>query len=171
MAMAVALVVGTGVAIARADLPKNQVFKSWTLECVQPQAAQGASTAPKPFCRVSHEVHSPNDQTKIQLVARARYLGADRKPWFLLILPPSANLQKGIRLQVDKNTAYQAKIYSCNQQECSSGFPLSDDILKQFRTGTELKLEFLINPQSDMKLSVPLAGFGAALDALQKTGA
>ncbi len=158
------------VAGAQADQTKPQVFKSWTLECVTPKPPAGSTDQPKTFCRIGHEVHNANDATKIELVARARYLGSDRKPWFILVLPPEANLQAGVRFQIDKNTAYRAKIQSCFPSACNTMFPLSDDLLKQFKSGTDMKLEFLANPQTDVKLTVPLAGFGAALEALQKSG-
>ena len=119
---------------------------------------------------IHHEVHDPSDATKVQLIARIRFIGADRKPYFILMLPPASNLQKGVRLQVDKGTVYQAKIEVCYQQSCQSGFPLTDDILKQFRTGTQLNLGYTLNPQGEGKATIPLAGFGAAFDALQKTG-
>ena len=159
-----------GVAWAQADQAKPQVFKSWTLECVTPKPPAGSTAQPKTFCRIGHEVHSASDATKIELLARTRYLGTDRKPWFILVLPPEANLQAGVRFQIDKNTAYRAKIQSCYPSACNAMFPLSDDLLKQFKGGTDMKLEFLANPQTDVKLTIPLAGFGAALEALQKTG-
>lgn len=155
---------------AGADQPKSQVFKSWTLDCATPQPPQGSTAKPKTICVIHHEVTDATDATKVQLSARARYVGTERKPFFILLLPPASNLQKGVRLQVDKGTVYGAKIEFCDQQVCTCRFPLTDDILKQFKAGTDLNLVYLINPQSVTKATVPLAGFGAALEALQKTG-
>jgi len=159
-----------GSAGAEAQQTKNQVFKEWTLDCATPKPAQGSTVKPKTVCLIHHEVHDPSDGTKIQLIARTRFLGPDRKPYFILLLPPAANLQKGVRLQVDKNTVYQAKIEACYQQSCTSGFPLSEDLIKQFRSGTQLNVAYLLNPEGQVKTVVPLAGFVAALEALQKTG-
>ena len=169
-ALAVVGMLIANIAGAQTDQTKSQVFKSWTLECVTPKLPAGSTAAPKAFCRIGHDVHSPSDATKVQLIARARYVGTDRKPWFILVLPPEANLQAGIRFQVDKATGYHAKIQSCYPSACNAVFPLTDDLLKQFKSGTDLKLEFIANPQTDIKLAIPLAGFGAALEALQKTG-
>ena len=155
---------------AEAQQAKSQVFKEWTLDCATPKPAQGATAKPRTICLIHHEVHDPNDDTKIQLMARARFIGADRKPYFILVLPPAANLQKGVRLEVDKGTVYQAKIEVCYQQSCTSGFPLTEDLIKQFRSGTQLNVGFLLNPQGQVKTAIPLAGFVAAFEALQKTG-
>ena len=163
--------IATGAMQAQADQPKSQVFKSWILDCTTPKQQQGSTAQPKTFCLIHHEVRDPADETKIQMVARARFLGSSpRKPYFIMMLPPAANLQKGVQLQIDKGTAYQAKIEVCYQQFCQAGFPLSDDLLKQFRTGTMLNLGYVLNPQGQGKAAIPLAGFGSALDALQKTG-
>jgi invasion protein IalB len=43
--------------------------------------------------------------------------------------------------------------------------------MKLFRNGTQATFTFALNPQGEAKYAVPLAGFAAALDALQKTGA
>jgi len=155
---------------AAADQAKSQVFKAWSLDCATPQPPQGSTAKPKTFCLIHHEVTDANDATKVQLSARARYIGTARKPYFILLLPPASNLQKGVHLQVDKGTVYGAKIELCDQQVCTCRFPLTEDILKQFKAGTDLNLIYLINPQSVTKVTVPLAGFGAALEALQKTG-
>ena len=158
------------VAGAGADQAKSQVFKSWSLDCTTVKPSQGSTAKARTFCIIHHEVVDENDSTKIQLSARARYFGQERKPYFILLLSPASNLQKGVRLQVDKGTTYGAKIELCDQQVCTCRFPLTDDILKQFKSGTDLNLVYLINPQSVMKATVPLAGFATALDALQKTG-
>lgn len=159
-----------GLSGAGAQQAKSQVFKSWALDCTTPKAAAGATTAPKTVCLIHHEVRKQDDQTKVVLIATARYLGADHKPFMIFRLPPIANLQKGFAFQVDKNQAYRAKITSCVEKFCTSAFELKDDLLKQFRSGTQLAISFIVNPQGDMKETIPLAGFGAALDALQKTG-
>ena len=158
------------VAGAGADQPKSRVFKSWSLDCGTTKPAQGSTDQGRTICLIHHEVTDQNDSTKIQVSARARYFGQERKPFFILLVSPAANLQRGIHLQVDKGTTYGAKIENCNQQVCTCRFPLTDDILKQFKTGTDLNLIYLINPQSFVKATVPLAGFATALDALQKTG-
>ncbi len=169
-ALAAIGILALSIAGAGADQAKSQVFKSWSLDCATPKPAQGSTAKPRTFCIIHHEVVDANDSTKVQLIARARYIGAERKPFFILLLSPASNIQKGIRLQVDKGTVYGAKIEICDQQVCTCRFPLTDDILKQFKSGTDLNLTYLINPQSVMKATVPLAGFATALEALQKTG-
>jgi invasion protein IalB len=159
-----------GVSGAGADQAKSQVFKSWTLDCATPKPAAGATTAPKAVCVIYQEVHKPDDQTKVLLIASTRYLGADRKPYMIVRLPPVANLQQGMAFQVDKHQAYRAKISSCVQRFCTAAFELKDDLLKQFKSGTQMAVSFVVNPQGDMKATIPLAGFAAALEALQKTG-
>lgn len=170
VALAAAGLLALSVVGAVAEQAKTQVFKAWSLDCATPQPAQGSSAKPKTVCVIHHEVADANDATKVQLSARARYFGASRKPYFILLLPPASNLQKGVRLQIDKGTMYGAKIELCDQQVCTCRFPLTEDILKQFKSGTDLNLTYLLNPQSVAKATVPLAGFGAALEALQKTG-
>ena len=169
-ALAAIGILALSVAGAGADQAKPQVFKSWSLDCATGKPAQGSTAKPRTICIIHHEVVDANDSTKVQVSARARYLGTERKPFFILLLSPASNLQKGVLLQVDKGTRYGAKIEICDQQACTCRFPLTDDILKQFKAGTDLNLVYLINPQSVMKVAVPLAGFATALDALQKTG-
>jgi len=169
-ALAAIGILALSVAGAGADQTKSQVFKSWSLDCAAPKPAQGSTAKPRTICLIHHEVVDASDSTKVQLSARARYIGQERKPFFIMLLSPAANLQKGIQLQVDKGTVYGAKIEFCDQQVCTCRFPLTEDILKQFKSGTDLNLTYLINPQSVTKATVPLAGFATALDALQKTG-
>lgn len=169
-ALAALAMAALGASGATADQAKSQVFKSWTLDCAALKPAAGSTEKPKTICLIHHEVSDANDATKVQLSARARYFGTVRKPYFIVLLPPSANLQRGVRLEVDKGTVYGAKIELCDHQACTCRFPLTDDILKQLKSGTNLNMGYLINPQSPMKVTVPLAGFGAALEALQKTG-
>ena len=151
--------------------PQTKVFKSWTFECATPAPAAGATTQPKPFCIVHHEIPSQNDKTKTLLIATSRYIGKDRKLAMILRLPPVTNLQKGVVFNIDTNPAYKAKIVSCTPQLCTSLFEITDDMLKQLRAGVIMNIEFAVtNGQPLVKLTLPLDGYATALDALKKTG-
>ena len=161
----------SGLVMADDVKPQTKIFKSWTLECATPTPAAGATTQPKPFCIIHHEVPGQNDKTKTLLIATSRYIGKDRKLVMILRLPPVTNLQKGVVFKVDTNPAYQAKIVSCTPQLCTSLFEITDDLLKQLRAGTLMNVEFAVtNGQPPVKLSLPLDGYVTALDALKKTG-
>ena len=170
--LAAAFAVGfSGFANAADPAAKNQAFKQWTLTCATPAPAQGSTTKPQPFCVIHHEVHPETDQTKIILIATTRYIGKDRTLAMILRLPPVANLQKGVVFNVDKNPGFRAKIASCNADLCTALFQISDDVLKQLKSGQQMFLAFaLTNGQQPMKLTMPLDGYGQAFDALQKTG-
>ncbi len=170
--LAAAFAVGfCGLAQAADPAAKSQAFKQWTLTCATPAQAQGSTAKPQPFCVVHHEVHPQSDQTKTILIATTRYIGKERTRAMILRLPPVANLQKGVLFNIDKNPGFKAKIASCNADLCTSLFQISDDVLKQLRTGQQMFLVFaLTNGQPPMKLALPLDGYGQALDALTKTG-
>jgi invasion protein IalB len=159
-------------AVGRADtsLPQDTLYKSWTLICRQAPQVQGTATPQKPYCRIYYRVRSEEDKSKVLFIATARYQGAERTPMMILTLPAVANLQRGVTFQVDQGQAYRANIQVCTAQSCVSEFKLTDDLMKLFRSGTEANFSFGVNPQGEAKRAVPLAGFGAAIDALQKTG-
>lgn len=161
-----------GMAPARADtaMPADTVFKSWTMICRMAPQAQGDTTAPVPYCRIYHRVRVQDDTNKALLIATARYQGPDKTPMLVLTLPAIANLQRGVTFQVDQSQIYKANIQVCTAQSCVSEFKLTDDLMKLFRGGTQASFSFGINPQGEVKRDVPLAGFGAAMDALLKTG-
>jgi invasion protein IalB len=161
-----------GLGMARADttMPPDTVFKSWTMICRMAPQAQGDTTAPVPYCRIYHRVRVQDDASKALLIATARYQGPDKTPMLVLTLPAIANLQRGVTFQVDQSQVYKANIQVCTAQSCVSEFKLTDDLMKLFRGGTQASFSFGINPQGEVKRDVPLAGFGAAMDALLKTG-
>ena len=163
---------GLGTAPARADtaMPADTVFKSWTMICRKAPQAEGDTTAPVPYCRIYHRVRVQDDANKALLIATARYQGPDKTPMLVLTLPAIANLQRGVTFQVDQSQIYKANIQVCTAQSCVSEFKLTDDLMKLFRSGSQASFSFGINPQGEVKRDVPLAGFGAAMDALLKTG-
>jgi len=160
------------VATARADtpLPQDQLFKSWTLICRTAPVAQEEGATPEPYCRIYHRVRAQEDNTKVIFISTVQFLGKDRTPMMSLTLPALANLQRGVTFQVDQSQIYKANIQVCTAQSCVSRFKLTDELMKLFRNGTQASFSFGLNPQGDAKRDVPLAGFGAAVDALQKTG-
>ena len=160
------------IATARADtpLPQDQLFKSWTLICRKAPVAQEEGTTPEPYCRIYHRVRAQEDNTKVIFISTVQFLGKDRTPMMSLTLPAVANLQRGVTFQVDQSQIYRANIQVCTAQACISRFKLTDELMKLFRNGTQASFTFGVNPQGDAKRDVPLAGFGAAVDALQKTG-
>jgi invasion protein IalB len=167
---AAAVLAPVGVARADTPTPQDTVYKAWTLSCLTPQAAEGATTKPKQICRVFHQVHGQADATKILLVAAARYIGAERTPVINVTLPPAANLQRGLSFQVDESEMFKANIQVCTNKLCLAQFKLTDDLMKLFRTGKAVSFSFAVNPQGEAKYSIPLSGFAPAMDALQKTG-
>lgn len=169
MAAAVMLM---AIATARADtpLPQDQLFKSWTLICRKAPVVQEEGTTPPPYCRIYHRVRAQEDNTKVLFISTVQFLGKDRTPMMRLTLPALANLQRGVTFQVDQSQIYRANIQVCTAESCVSQFKLTDDLMKLFRNGTQASFSYGLNPQGDAKRDVPLAGFGAAVDALQKTG-
>lgn len=163
-----------GIATARADtpLPPDQRFKSWTMICRKAPLAQdeGATTAPQPYCRAYYRVRAAENKDEVIFIATVQFLGKDRVPMMRLTMPAVANLQRGVTFQVDQSQIYRANIQVCTAQSCRSDFKLTDDLMKLFRNGTTASFSFGINPQGEAKRDVPLDGFGAAVDALQKTG-
>lgn len=170
---AVVLWVGAiGTALADTPLPADQLFKSWTMICRKAPLVQeeGATTPSEPYCRIYHRVRAAEDKDKVIFISTVRFRGKDRTPMMILTLPAVANLQRGVTFQVDQSQVYRANIQVCTAQSCLSEFKLTDDLMKLFRNGTQASFSFGLNPQGDAKRDVPLAGFGAAVDALQKTG-
>ena len=150
---------------------KTQAFKQWTLNCATPAAAAGSTTKPQAFCLIHHEVHPETDQTKTVMIATTRYVGKARTLAMIFRLPPVTNLQKGVVFNIDKNPSYKANIASCTPDLCTSLFQISDDVLKQLKSGTQIVVGFaLTNGQPPMKLTLPLEGYAQAFDALQKSG-
>ena len=169
-ALGAALVAAPGTARADSTMPPDTVFKSWTMICRMAPQAQGDTTAPVPYCRIYHRVRVQDDPSKALLIATARYQGPDKTPMLVLTLPAIANLQRGVTFQVDQSQIYKANIQVCTAQSCVSEFKLTDDLMKLFRGGSQASFSFGINPQGEVKRDVPLAGFGAAMDALLKAG-
>lgn len=169
MAAAVMLM---AIATARADtpLPQDQLFKSWTLICRKAPVVQEQGTTPAPYCRIYHRVRAQEDNTKVLFISTVQFLGKDRTPMMRLTLPAVANLQRGVTFQVDQSQVYRANINLCTAEACVAQFKLTDELMKLFRNGTQASFSYGLNPQGDAKRDVPLAGFGAAVDALQKTG-
>ena len=69
------------------------------------------------------------------MIATTRFIGKERTLAMILRLPPVANLQKGVVFNIDKNPGYRAKIASCTAELCTALFQISDDVLKQLKSG------------------------------------
>jgi invasion protein IalB len=167
---AMLLLAPVGALRAEQAKPQNVQFKSWTLSCVTPEPAAGSTTKPKTVCGILHVVPRQDEPKKVEMIVTSQYMGQDRTLMMVLTLRPVTNLQRGVNFQIDKGAVYKAKIQSCSQAACIAQFKLSDDLLKLLRTGTEVTFAFGVNPEGQASWTIPLAGFAAAMDALQKTG-
>lgn len=88
-------------------------------------------------------------------------------PVMLLRVPLEVSLAAGVNVKVDEGKVFSYPLQSCNNNGCFIGNKLDQDLLKALIKGSNLVIAFKDTAQNDIRLSLPLNGFGDAFAAVK----
>ncbi|MCF7647247.1 invasion associated locus B family protein [Bacillus subtilis] len=88
-------------------------------------------------------------------------------PVMLLRVPLEVSLAAGVNVKVDEGKVFSYPLQSCNNNGCFIGNKLDQDLLKALIKGSNLVITFKDTAQNDIRLSLPLNGFGDAFAAVK----
>lgn len=155
----------SGGADARPKVTHEKRFASWTLSCAVAQDDRGM---PLERCMVSQLVAIDPKGEKVVLGLTVDYADSPTIPTMRIRFSPRANMKAGIGIKIDNKPEMRLVINNCNTQRCESVGRLTTKVLELWRSGKQAQLAFIVQGGKQMLLPVSLAGFDAALSALDR---
>lgn len=143
----------------------SQVFKDWRYECLA-QTASGATEAPNApgqVCLIQHDVR---DGSSLQLAARVRLIGPQRRAVLLLIMPPTLTVNAPVGFSIDQGVVATMNVRQCNTQLCWAAVSIAEYFLASLKAGRQLAV--IMKPGGvESRRVVLLDGFTSAFAVLQ----
>ncbi len=132
-------------------------FESWALRCMPRENA-----AP---CDI---VQSLNDgETGAQVIAVSlAYFAADAVTAMQIIAPLGVYLPKGLTIAAGDTTASGIRFARCELQGCFVEGRLGDDVVASMRNTDTINLTFGVSAENNVTITMEMAGFAEAYDAL-----
>lgn len=149
----------------RPKVTKEMRFSAWGLSCAVAQNDRGSA---EERCMISQVIATDPQRKKVVLGITVDYLDSPKTPTVHFRFAAGANTKAGIGLKIDDRPEMRLVINNCNEQRCESVGRLSPDVLKVWRKGKNAQFAFLAKNGEQVILPVSLAGFDAALAALDK---
>jgi len=132
----------------------------WVAQCSS--KARGAT----PDCAVTERIVLAQTGQMVAGIT-IRVPSDTRKPVLMLQAPLGLYLPPGMSLTIGKNKPVTVPLQTCDNNGCYAGQPVSDAVLKQFRSAESLSLKFQNVNRQDVTITVPLKGFSKAYDQVK----
>lgn len=159
--MALLLSLAISAPLAQAQ-QQGQRFKDWTIGC---DKLPGMS---EERCFIYQTVVAKEkDQPVLQM--SVGYLPGEEgkdQPAAFLTVPLGIALPPGIAFKVDANKMARIQFERCVPTGCVAGFPVTTDLLNQFKRGSKLEIRFH-DGVGIVAVPVSLSGFTAGFSALK----
>jgi len=154
---------------APATPPKpGDKFGEWTYQC--DSLPKDAPKDAHPACYVSQARVSTNErgeQTRVLLVNLSK-VGAERQPALFVFLPFGVAVQQDVAVTVESsNIGLQGRVDTCLPAGCRVPFLLQREAQDLLRKNKTLWVSFAPIGGKNVRVEVPLDGFGAALAAIK----
>lgn len=133
---------------------------NWITNC------SSASRQGEPECSVQQSIVKTDTQ-QIVVLFSVRIPSETRSPVMLIQLPLGLFLPAGITLQTDEAEPISLPVQTCDGAGCYASGPVSDELLDRLRLGTMLFVSFQNLSRARVDVSMPLARFAAAYDAVK----
>jgi invasion protein IalB len=131
---------------------RNIKFGDWKKVCFKPSGA-------KMICRVSINGAFDTGQDALHIYLTERE--GDSTARLQLFLPVGLNVQVGVKLTVDKGTAYKLPFTFCLTNTCIAGDVANPALLHDLETGESLTIEVVDTNMLAVATSIPLGQFAA----------
>lgn len=92
---------------------------------------------------------------------------AKAAPVMMVRVPLEVQLTAGVNLKVDEGKVFSYPLQTCNNNGCFLGNPLDQDLLAAMIKGKNIVVSFKDTVQNDIRLTLPLDGFGDAFNAVK----
>ncbi len=116
----------------------------------------------KKICYTTRDFVAENNQP---LLAAAIYdVVGDNKKFVRFLLPLGFMIQPGIRFSIDNSPPVGGKFSMCLPNGCFAEAESNAAFVDQMKKGTNINLQVINQVGQEVKLVVPLAGFGKAFD-------
>jgi invasion protein IalB len=135
------------------------VSGDWQIRCDTPPGA------PSEQCALIQSV-TAEDRPNIGLTVIVLKT-ADQKFRFMRVLvPPGVLLPNGLGLRINSADVGKVAFVRCLPNGCVAEVPISDELMKQLRTGQTATFIIFLTPEEGIGFPVSLKGFGEGFDKL-----
>ena len=141
-----------------ASPPANQ--QSWAVSC----AAAGRDGVLN--CAAEQKLIAQETGQTISGVS-VRVPGDSRQPSLVFLLPFGLYLPAGLKAQVDQGEATELVVQTCEPAGCFAAAPSSESLLALMVAGNMLEISGVTTNNEPFRVTHPLNGFKAALDAIK----
>ncbi len=114
-------------------------------------------------CRAVQQASQAQGQPLLAAIA-VRVPADTKKPTMTLQLPLGIQLAEPVTLRVDEGATDKQALQTCNQAGCFVVAPLPDAMVAAMRNGRQLQVGFRDANKQPATATIPLLGFGLALD-------
>jgi len=161
---AVGLVVALGCAASAqmrtADLNVKSRHGDWEVACKPPPPG-----AKKEVCALVQTVAAEDDDNVVISVHFLKYSDGTRV--LRIFTPLGVALAKGMRLNIDDTHTVQANYSRCAQYGCFAQIEPDDQLFELLKSGKRVLVVIYRTQEAGIGIPISLAGFNAALAALQ----
>ena len=157
-----ALCVAFTAPLAAQAAEQGQRFKDWTVGCDK----LPGTTEERCFI---YQTVATKDKDQPILQMSVGYLPGDDgkdRPAAFMTLPLGIALPPGIGFKVDEGKMARIQFERCIPTGCVAGFPLTDEVLGQFRKGIKMEVRFH-DGVGIVAVPVSLSGFTAGFNSLK----
>lgn len=145
---------------AQAGSAREKDYQDWRLRCEQ------KNDDDPELCFILQIAKSAKDKRAVLRIG-VRYPEPNKPAMVFLTLPLGIYLPAGLLIQIDGGETLKIPVEICVPNGCHTRIDLVGDLLKKMKAGSRAKLAFHNSSQQRITVPVSLAGFTAALAALQ----
>jgi invasion protein IalB len=143
-----------------ADLNVRSRHGDWEVACKAPPPG-----AKKEICALVQTVAAEDDDNVVISVHFLKYSDGTRV--LRIFTPLGVALSKGMRLNIDDTHTVQAGYSRCAQYGCFAQIEPDDQLFELLKTGKRVLIVIYRTQEAGIGIPISLAGFNAALAALQ----
>jgi invasion protein IalB len=143
------------IALAGAAQAQDRADAAWRVEC----GGDGKTLD----CRAVQQASQAQGQPLLAAMA-VRVPADTKKPAMTLQLPLGIQLGEPVTFRVDEGATEKLTLQTCNQAGCFVVSALADASVNAMRNGRQLHIGFRDANKQAVTATIPLLGFGLALD-------
>ena len=137
---------------------------AWATVCVAPSRSAAAA------CFLERQMAlriTGNDTAPLAMSLRLDVAAPGQAPVMSIRLPFGLDLAAGVRVAVDAGPPGAVAFATCEPNGCVARTTLTPEQVEAMKAGLELKLAFSTSDGRTLSATIPLAGFTAAMTAIE----
>ncbi|MGE0718981.1 MAG: invasion associated locus B family protein [Alphaproteobacteria bacterium] len=138
-------------------------YDDWRQTCETRQA--GAA----PTCFIEQRVSRDNEPERLLVAVAIGWFAPDGKPGMIVKLPPNAQREAGVIIQVDEKPIREVGIRGCGADNCTVVALVDDGLLTELRAGKRVTIAYARGEDGEVvAVPVSLRGISKGLAALRR---